>query len=216
MQEVLSQIDPRTRYGEAIGVLATQLLDAPASRYSGPKNGMNPKVSYDCSGFVTYLRREVNDFCFLKTPENVRHCRDYAREGDLIHPGKEKIGDMVLYPDEEGKWDKHMGLVIEPGLQIHSPGGEGLVVEAVPIIKRPVLYPQEDSIYLERPHMYRRFNFQLGSWYVWDVTLEQLKILAPIINRQRLIEGDERLVTKVLQTQSLSEQLVNTLKTLKF
>jgi len=68
---------------------------------------INPKVGFDCSGFVFYI---FNHF-HIKVP---RSSIDYLNTGKTIHPDSFKVGDVIVFTgtNSKNRTPGHVGIVI--------------------------------------------------------------------------------------------------------
>lgn len=68
---------------------------------------INPKVGFDCSGFVYYVFKSFN----IKVP---RASMQYEKEGKIILPDSSRIGDVIVFTGTNAKIRKpgHVGIVI--------------------------------------------------------------------------------------------------------
>lgn len=79
----------------------------------------NPKVGFDCSGFVYYVFYHFN----VKVP---RSSIDFGNTGKTIRPDSAKIGDVIVFTgtNPENRLPGHVGIVIskqgEELMFIHS------------------------------------------------------------------------------------------------
>ncbi|MBV9988618.1 MAG: C40 family peptidase [Chitinophagaceae bacterium] len=92
----------------------------------------DPKVGFDCSGFITYVFKHFN----IAVP---RSSVDFTNVGQTIAVAEAKKGDLILFtgtnPSELGIG--HMGLVVSndaAGLQfIHATSGKAMAVTITPL-----------------------------------------------------------------------------------
>ena len=113
----------------------------------------NPKVGFDCSGFITYV---FNHF-HIAVP---RSSIDFTNVGKTVPIGKAKRGDLILFTgtDSTEKAIGHMGLVISNDngeLQfVHSSSGKAMGVTITPLnvyykkrfVRVARIFPQNDTI----------------------------------------------------------------------
>lgn len=68
---------------------------------------INPKVGFDCSGFVYYIFSHFN----IKVP---RSSIDYINTGITIHPDSFKTGDIIVFTgtNSKNRTPGHVGIVI--------------------------------------------------------------------------------------------------------
>ncbi len=68
---------------------------------------INPKVGFDCSGYVYYVFSHFN----VKVP---RSSIDYINTGKTIHPDSFKIGDVIVFTgtNSKNKTPGHVGIII--------------------------------------------------------------------------------------------------------
>ncbi|RYZ20838.1 MAG: NlpC/P60 family protein [Chitinophagaceae bacterium] len=92
----------------------------------------NPKVGFDCSGFITYV---FNHFGISVPRSSV----DFTSQGQTVPPAEARPGDLILFtgthPGE--RTVGHMGIVIEPSGDtlrfIHSTSGKAMGVTVSPL-----------------------------------------------------------------------------------
>lgn len=106
-----------TQTNNSVPVIAVDALMAFTNKQLGIKykyGSINPKVGFDCSGFVYYTFKHFN----ITVP---RASMDYEKTGKLINPDSCKIGDIIVFTGTNAKNRKpgHVGIVI-------SGIGEGL------------------------------------------------------------------------------------------
>lgn len=68
---------------------------------------INPKVGFDCSGFVYYIFNHFN----IKAP---RSSIDYLNTGKTVHPDSFKVGDVIVFTgtNSNNRTPGHVGIVI--------------------------------------------------------------------------------------------------------
>ncbi len=88
----------------------------------------DPKVGFDCSGFITYVFHHFN----IQVP---RSSIDFANVGKTVAVGEAKTGDLILFTgtNEHERYIGHMGIVISNDnagiLQfIHATSGKAMAV----------------------------------------------------------------------------------------
>jgi len=92
----------------------------------------NPKVGFDCSGFITYVFNHFN----IAVP---RSSIDFTNVGKTVPVPEAKRGDLILFTgtDSTEKFIGHMGLVVSnesDSLQfIHSSSGKAMGVTLTPL-----------------------------------------------------------------------------------
>ena len=94
----------------AVPVITVDSLMAFTNKHLGTKykyGSINPKVGFDCSGFVYYTFKHFN----VTVP---RASMDYEKTGKLISPDSSKIGDIIVFTGTNAKKRKpgHVGIVI--------------------------------------------------------------------------------------------------------
>lgn len=67
----------------------------------------NPKIGFDCSGFVYYVFGHFN----IKVP---RASMDYEKEGKIIHQDSCKAGDIIVFTgtNTKNRTPGHVGIII--------------------------------------------------------------------------------------------------------
>ena len=111
----------------------------------------NPKVGFDCSGFITYV---FNHFG-ISVP---RSSIDFTGVGKEIPAAKAKRGDIILFTgtDSTERFVGHMGIVVSNSDTlrfIHSTSGKAMGVTITPLnkyylgrfVKTIRVFPQNDS-----------------------------------------------------------------------
>jgi cell wall-associated NlpC family hydrolase len=112
----------------------------------------DPKVGFDCSGFITYV---FNHFNILVPRSSI----DFTNVGKAIAPEKAKPGDLILFTgtDSTEKFVGHMGLVVSNENNqlefIHSTSGKKHGVTITPFngyyhgrfMKTIRIFPQNDK-----------------------------------------------------------------------
>ncbi|OGH59831.1 MAG: hypothetical protein A2725_02330 [Candidatus Magasanikbacteria bacterium RIFCSPHIGHO2_01_FULL_33_34] len=140
-----------------------KLMGKPAMKYIGPIDGMSPETGFDCSGFVTYLLREV-----VKFPRPVpRHCNEYFDTfGVFVH--NFLPGDLVFFSRRNGgQFPDHMGIMISEISYAHSPGSDGKIVEVKSLKGGPIknlYYEESRRIYTTNPIGFKRLSFKEGRY----------------------------------------------------
>jgi cell wall-associated NlpC family hydrolase len=113
---------------------------------------VNPKVGFDCSGFITYV---FNHFGIAVPRSSV----DFTQVGKTIAVPEAKRGDLILFTgtDSTERAIGHMGLVVsndDTGLQfIHSTSGKAMGVTITPLnsyykkrfVRIARIFPQNDA-----------------------------------------------------------------------
>lgn len=99
-----------TQTKDAVPIIAVDTLMAFTNKQLGIKykyGSINPKVGFDCSGFVYYTFKHFN----VSVP---RASMDYEKTGKLISPDSSKIGDIIVFTGTNAKKRKpgHVGIVI--------------------------------------------------------------------------------------------------------
>lgn len=94
--------------GDRAAVNALKLIGAPY-RYGGA----SPSRGFDCSGLVQYSYRGAG----VSLPHNTEKQRHLARP---IHRAELRRGDLVFF-DEEGKKNSHVGIYLGDGTFVHAP-----------------------------------------------------------------------------------------------
>jgi murein DD-endopeptidase len=94
--------------GERAAAHALKLVGAPY-RYGGA----SPSRGFDCSGLVQYSYRHAG----LSLPHNTEKQRLLAKP---IGRAELRPGDLVFF-DEEGRKNSHVGIYIGSGLFVHAP-----------------------------------------------------------------------------------------------
>ncbi len=99
-----------TQTKDAVPILAADTLMAFTNKHLGIKykyGSINPKVGFDCSGFVYYTFKHFN----VTVP---RASMDYEKTGKLISPDSCKIGDIIVFTGTNAKNRRpgHVGIVI--------------------------------------------------------------------------------------------------------
>lgn len=97
-----SQIRTKNVHPQQVVEFAKTLIGTPYKYAS-----TNPKVGFDCSGFITYVFSHFN----ILVP---RSSIDFTNVGEPIPPEKAKPGDLILFTgtDSTEKFVGHMGLVV--------------------------------------------------------------------------------------------------------
>ncbi len=90
----------------------------------------DPKIGFDCSGFITYVFRHFN----IKVP---RSSVDFTNVGKEIPPSSAKRGDIILFTgtDSTERFVGHMGIVVsntDTLKFIHSTSGKAYGVTITP------------------------------------------------------------------------------------
>ena len=111
----------------------------------------NPKVGFDCSGFITYV---FNHFG-ISVP---RSSIDFTGVGKEIPAAKAKRGDIILFTgtDSTERFVGHMGIVVSNSDTlrfIHSTSGKAMGVTITPLnkyylgrfVKTIRVFPQNDT-----------------------------------------------------------------------
>lgn len=112
----------------------------------------NPKVGFDCSGFITYV---FNHFGIAVPRSSI----DFTNVGKTVAIEKAKPGDLILFTgtDSTEKFIGHMGLVLSAdssALQfIHSSSGKAMGVTTTPLnayykkrfVRIARIFPQNDK-----------------------------------------------------------------------
>lgn len=111
----------------------------------------NPKVGFDCSGFITYVFNHFN----IRVP---RSSIDFTNVGKPIPVEQAKRGDIILFTgtDSTERFVGHMGLVVantDTLRFIHSTSGKAMGVTITPLskyyrsrfVKTIRIFPQNDS-----------------------------------------------------------------------
>ncbi len=99
---------PVSKRGEAAAAQALTLVGAPY-RYGGA----SPSRGFDCSGLVQYSYR----YAGLALPHNTERQRRLAKP---IRRAELRRGDLVFF-DEEGKKNSHVGIYLGDGTFVHAP-----------------------------------------------------------------------------------------------
>jgi cell wall-associated NlpC family hydrolase len=112
----------------------------------------NPKVGFDCSGFITYV---FNHFGIAVPRSSV----DFTGVGKTIPVPEAKRGDLILFTgtDSTERVVGHMGLVVANGDElefIHSTSGKAMGVTITPLnayykkrfVRVARIFPQNDAV----------------------------------------------------------------------
>lgn len=148
---------------EIFATTAMQYLDFPASKYSGPENGITVK-GFDCSGWIFFLLKTLN---FPETPP--RHCNELFDDfGVLIHEEKVERGDLVFFSNRnQGMVPDHVGIMISSSEFIHSPGKNGERIHISRLVHKPIK-PNKDmrgkQIYVHNPIGFKRLAVRKGRY----------------------------------------------------
>jgi cell wall-associated NlpC family hydrolase len=110
----------------------------------------NPKVGFDCSGFITYV---FNHFGIAVPRSSV----DFTQVGKTIPVPEARRGDLILFTgtDSTERTVGHMGLVVANGNElefIHSTSGKAMGVTITPLnayykkrfVRVARIFPQND------------------------------------------------------------------------
>jgi cell wall-associated NlpC family hydrolase len=111
----------------------------------------NPKVGFDCSGFITYV---FNHFGIAVPRSSI----DFTQVGKTIPVPEAKRGDLILFTgtDSTERTIGHMGLVVANGNElefIHSTSGKAMGVTITPLnayykkrfVRVARIFPQNDA-----------------------------------------------------------------------
>jgi cell wall-associated NlpC family hydrolase len=120
-------IDTRGVKPETLVAFAKTLIGTPYVYGS-----TDPKVGFDCSGFITYVFNHFN----IKVP---RSSIDFTAVGETVDTASARPGDLILFtgttPEERDVG--HMGIIVQrdaAGLQfIHSTSGKKMSVTITPL-----------------------------------------------------------------------------------
>jgi len=97
-----------------------------AKKFMGTKyryGSVNPKVGFDCSGFVYYVFGHFN----IKVP---RASMDYEKAGKLVHPDSSRTGDIIVFTGTKikNRAPGHVGIILSNSKEelnfIHSSSGK--------------------------------------------------------------------------------------------
>ena len=121
-------IDTKGKHPNEIMAFAETLVGVPYVYGS-----INPKVGFDCSGFITYV---FNHFG-IKVP---RSSIDFTHVGKPVPVEKAKRGDIILFTgtNPEERHVGHMGLIVSKtdSLKfIHATSGKAMGVTTTPLSK---------------------------------------------------------------------------------
>lgn len=134
---------------------ARRYVGAPTRQYRTPEMGVSPEEGFDCSGFITFVLKQLS----IPVSADIRHSDEYFRcFGDFVHEGFQRSGDLVFF-SKNGIFPTHMGLLTGEHRFIHAPGLDGLAVCEEVVVKRSI--PVNDSykikqIYGSNPIGYKR------------------------------------------------------------
>lgn len=124
----MNEIDTKNVSPELLMSFAETLLGVPYKYAS-----TDPKVGFDCSGFITYVFNHFN----IKVP---RSSIDFTNVGKPLGEEQVKRGDIILFTGTDPKETHvgHMGLVVSnnDSIQfIHSTSGKAFSVTITPLNK---------------------------------------------------------------------------------
>ena len=130
----------------AVPVITVDSLMAFTNKHLGTKykyGSINPKVGFDCSGFVYYTFKHFN----VTVP---RASMDYEKTGKIISPDSCKIGDIIVFTGTNAK-NRNPGHV---GIIISSPGEELCFIHSSSNTKQGGV---KISTFKESPYYAKRF-----------------------------------------------------------
>jgi hypothetical protein len=133
-----------------LAIEALKYVGSHAIYYDGPEKGMSPTEGFDCSGFPTFLLKEVG----FPNPENLRHVNEYFdRFGVFVHYGLQDAGDLVFF-SWGGIYPRHMGILVSPERYVHVHQGKRRIEARN--LKQRIIEPTEGQIYNVNPIGFKR------------------------------------------------------------
>lgn len=130
-------------------------IGTPTRLYRSPETGLSPEEGFDCSGFISFLFKQIN----IPKSADIRHCDEYFRcFGDFVHEGFQRRGDLVFF-SKNGIFPTHMGLLVDENHLIHAPGLDGFTVCEEEMVKQPIPINEAyrvKQIYGSNPIGYKR------------------------------------------------------------
>lgn len=133
---------------------AREYLGAPTHVYTNPEEGTDPTQGFDCSGFVTFLLREIG----TPPPPRVRHARDYYKKwGEFVPAEERRAGDLVFF-SADGKRVTHVGVLSSPNTLIHSSGMRYQRVVEQPLPYWPIPDRRDNRRFHTNPIGFKRFS----------------------------------------------------------
>lgn len=141
-----SQVHTKTVHPQQVVDFAKTLIGVPYKYASS-----DPKVGFDCSGFITYVFTHFN----IIVP---RSSIDFTNVGKEISTDNAKPGDLILFTgtDSTEKFVGHMGLIVSSQNKqlefIHSTSGKKYGVTITPLsdyyrsryVKTIRIFPEND------------------------------------------------------------------------
>ena len=138
------------------------MVGTESSHYTGD-DYLSRFPKFDCSGFVTYLLRQLLQQRNLPVPADIRHANEYFdRYGVLVHQASVTQGDLVFF-SRDGIKPTHMGIVIDDKHYVHSPGTDNERVQ-LEIIEESEI--EGGEIYTINPIGYKRIAIPSGRFNI--------------------------------------------------
>lgn len=171
----MNEINRHFSLGNAISAEAQHWVGSKARTYTSPEKGMDTEGGFDCSGFTRFVLERVFNAAQIQFPKNIRHTNEFLDQfGKLISLGLQQPGDLAVFPDENGIFPKHIGIVV----------GLGSFVEAKPECPGKVVLSKLDIRRLDRvvpeaayntsPITFKRPAVKLGRWQIDNVRLSDI------------------------------------------
>lgn len=171
----MNEINLHFSLGNAISAEAQRWVGSKARTYISPETGMDPDNGFDCSGFTRFVLERVFSAAQIPFPNGIRHTNEFLDQfGKLISLGLQQPGDLAVFPDENGIFPKHIGIVV----------GQGSFVEAKPECPGKVVLSKlnvreldrlvQDSSYNTSPIAFKRPAVKLGRWQIDNVRLSDI------------------------------------------
>lgn len=150
-------------YREAIISVATELIGAPAVKYTynHPELGQSPEAGFDCSGFVRFVLLQaglhIPDYIAMDGVQRpIRHANEFWEHyGVPVHEPRKLPGDLIVFARGK-RHPNHVGIVLSESTYIHSPGWPDMQVETQEIERIPIEYTSgERGQYTHNPIGYK-------------------------------------------------------------
>jgi murein DD-endopeptidase len=111
-QEAVAPIPPEpAEIPDSAGLAATHALAALGASYRF--GGSTPSTGFDCSGLVQWSFGQAG----VRVPRNTDAQRKASRP---VHPGELRPGDLLFF-DEQGKKNSHVGIYLGGQAFVHAP-----------------------------------------------------------------------------------------------
>ena len=162
-------IGDQDRVRDLVISTAMRLVGFPAVVYRGPAKGCDPEYGFDCSGFIMYtlrtVQQEVSGLC---VPDDMRHANEmFDRLGVAVHDAERRAGDLVFYT-HRGYTITHVGIYLGEArdgrhYMVHSPGIDASRVKVSRLFQERLFSEDPLQLYGHNPVGYKRLTTASGD-----------------------------------------------------